>query len=492
MKDFVYKVSDWQRAQAKLQYIREEAQRITIGDGEAKLGGWRHLHDEVFHRLYAQEESPLAIEDRAPGADPYAAIHGEIGNLREFSDLKSQCVGDDWLSARAAAALERHIITAGLPGVDGVEDPRVDADALEALRAMLEDVPEDAREEYEERLEEKESEVTQKVAASEKAAGDIDPTTMRNAIRAGLRAAKEAVDEANEMVAGLGFGADEHSSKSNRRELGMKLAPVVAGNPRLKKIAEMAGRLRRIADRERAKTPRKGSGVLTGIETGAEMERMLPSELAGALGAFRPVFAAKMLERSVMQYKHSPPPAKQAGPIVVCLDSSGSMGCDSGAPSNWAAAVALAFMHVAAKDKRPVALVHFGSTVLRVDEFEGKSIDPMKAIEAVSFFASDGGTSFTHPLQKANELIDKMKAFEHADIVFVTDGEAHLDEPWKATFNGWRSRRGVRMYSILVGDAARSRSNTVLNSVSDEVVCVADALRDDSAVHSLLGKAAAK
>jgi uncharacterized protein with von Willebrand factor type A (vWA) domain len=487
MSDFVYNVSSWQKSCSKLQLVREEAQRTTVADGEKKLAGWRQLHDEVFHRLYAEKEQQLPVDERAIGAAPYAEIHEQIGSLREFGDLRAQCVGDDWLAARAAAALEGHIIAAGLPGIDGVGDPRSDAETLEALRAMMEDVPEDEQEEFEEGIAARDLELAKTVGETEKAAGDIDATTIRNAIRNGLRAAQEAVKEAGEMVAGLGFGHQMHGSKADRRALGQKLAPVVANNPRLKRIATLAGRLRRIADREQAKTPKKGSGVLTGIETGAEIERMLPGELAGAMGALRPVFVNKVLERTAMQYRHAPPPAKEAGPIVVCLDSSGSM---QGAPSEWAAAVALAFMHVAAKDKRPVALVHFGYQVLRVDEFDGKAIDPMKAIEAVSFFASDGGTSFEAPLARAREFIDKMKKFEHADVVFVTDGEAEIGKEWEADFNTWRKNRGVRVYSILVGDAVRSANRTTLNGVSTEVVSVADALRDDSAVHHMLGKAA--
>lgn len=196
------------------------------------------------------------------------------------------------------------------------------------------------------------------------------------------------------------------------------------------------------------------------------------------------VFGRRFAEGSLDLYELRRTPPKQQGPIVFCLDSSGSMKWNN--HDAWAAAVALAFLHIAQAQGRAFALVHFGSTVLRVDRFAAKvQATSEQAMEAVGFFASCGGTEFEPALDGALGIIHDEGDLRDADIVFCTDGQASVDAGWLAAYNAERARLGIRVQGICIGPES---SATTLQSISDEVVYLADALRDEGDMHGVFGR----
>ena len=80
-------------------------------------------------------------------------------------------------------------------------------------------------------------------------------------------------------------------------------------------------------------------------------------------------------------------------------------------------------------------------------------------------------------LEKASKSFDA-DGKGKADIVFITDGMAHLDENWIKQFNAERERVGVRLYSVYIGGAYDMRYNGgpvgLLEKISDVVIPVAD------------------
>lgn len=52
-----------------------------------------------------------------------------------------------------------------------------------------------------------------------------------------------------------------------------------------------------------------------------------------------------------------------------------------------------------------------------------------------------GGTSFTAPLTKSAEVI-KQSRFQQADTIFVTDGEAHVNDEYIRYWNQLKKEKG--------------------------------------------------
>ncbi|WP_366295394.1 hypothetical protein [Paenibacillus sp. AN1007] len=62
----------------------------------------------------------------------------------------------------------------------------------------------------------------------------------------------------------------------------------------------------------------------------------------------------------------------------------------------------------------------------------------------------DGGTNFVQPLNKASEVI-KQSRFNQADIIFVTDGEAHVNHGFLEAWNSLKEQKGFSVLSLLLG-----------------------------------------
>lgn len=80
-----------------------------------------------------------------------------------------------------------------------------------------------------------------------------------------------------------------------------------------------------------------------------------------------------------------------------------------------------------------------------------------------------GGTYFNHPLEQVLSIIEESR-FKCADVVFVTDGEAHLNESFIAKFNTKKGEKSFNVLSLLLGV---ERTVTV-EQFSDEFVKAKD------------------
>lgn len=112
-------------------------------------------------------------------------------------------------------------------------------------------------------------------------------------------------------------------------------------------------------------------------------------------------------------------PAAEMGPIILCLDTSGSM---RGAREVVAKALALECMRGAHRQQRPCYLYAFSGPE-QVQELELsvdlRSLDKLLDFLSCSFM---GGTDVDKPLQLSLERLQKDE-WQQADILMVTDGE---------------------------------------------------------------------
>jgi uncharacterized protein with von Willebrand factor type A (vWA) domain len=485
--DLVYAVDGYTRDAARFHALRERSTQAVLRDGRARFAGWESFHREMFARCVGDPERLATPRAGAEWADK---LHRLADDVTELRDLRAQTRGNEWWANLAASAIERTLIEktkapAGGPVPDGSDD----AEVAEALRALLDEpgLPEAERAALDEAATAAQERADKAARAAKAAAQKLDPTDVREALRAGVAAAKTEIADAQRAADGFAFGqgSDPHAGGRAGHRAAQKLAEVVRSNDRLRRIAEFAGRLRRIADRQQSAKPRAGTDELCGIEQGDDLARLLPSELVYAADpTLEAVFGRRFAEGSLDLYELKRTPPKQQGPVVFCLDSSGSMKWND--HDAWAAAVALAFLHIAQTQGRAFALVHFGSSTLRVDRFPAKvAATPEAAMDAVGFFASAGGTDFEAPLDSALGIIHDEGDLRDADIIFCTDGQASVEDGWLAQYRAERARLGIRVQGICIGPESAA---TTLKNLSDEVVYLADALREEGAMHGVFGR----
>src|SRR5438874_7781455 len=119
----------------------------------------------------------------------------------------------------------------------------------------------------------------------------------------------------------------------------------VRNNPTLRRICELAGRYRRVAQSKQWRKATHGLDDVVGVVLDGDLGRVLPHELAKlAIPEFEDDTLRRLVERQLQcrEYHSTEPVAK--GPIIVSVDESGSM---QGDKAHTAKALALAMAWIA-------------------------------------------------------------------------------------------------------------------------------------------------
>jgi uncharacterized protein with von Willebrand factor type A (vWA) domain len=211
-------------------------------------------------------------------------------------------------------------------------------------------------------------------------------------------------------------------------------------------------------------------GEITGIRFDSRIEHMLPSE---AVLLRHPVgqrlwrarqaegrLLAHETEAVAIDWRPDPggrsdvaPPmplahALERGPIVLCLDTSGSM---AGAPENIAKAVAVAALRLAHESGRACKLLAFGGPGELIERDLGAGREGLSATLELMGQAFDGGTDVQTPIERAIDLtLDA--AWQGADLLIVSDGEFGCVRSTLERLDRARRELGLFVQGVLVGD----------------------------------------
>lgn len=271
-------------------------------------------------------------------------------------------------------------------------------------------------------------------------------------------------------MAGLGHGTGA-GALSAVNAPSPQVAQALRDNPKLKAIASIAGRLSLSAKKEQAAKTDHGREEICDVELGNDVERLLPSEMV-LMGdpELEPLLMRRLLERQAMQYKLRGTEKTEKGPIVVLVDSSGSM---SGARNEWAMGVALAMLEIAAMQKRAFALGHFTTKVEAayvIPNPRALTLDAL--IEMVCYFAS-GGTSVQKALEYAyTNLVGAEASLKDADVLLITDGASG---DFSAEIDMLREDHGVSTYGIAIASEWHACNRAVVadyHQITDEQIRV--------------------
>jgi len=243
------------------------------------------------------------------------------------------------------------------------------------------------------------------------------------------------------------LGNSERSSPGAQIELGKKLAD----NSKLKKLAQLVGRMRQQALALRRTLFERADEEMYEVGIGAELSRLLPTELLALRHPLlRRDFRRRFLEGELLQYSLRAVEEKGKGPMIVCLDGSSSMAGDK---EVWSKAVSLTLLDIAQRQRRLFRSICFASadTPLQVlDLNRGQRYLPERSqVFAFAEYFPGGGTDFQQPLSAA---IDCLRQARHkrGDIVFITDGECRVDAEWLRGFKHAKDELGFSVFSVLI------------------------------------------
>jgi len=284
---------------------------------------------------------------------------------------------------------------------------------------------------------------------------------------------EDAAEQAEQWSVTLGSGY--RSPPGRKLELGKRLA----GNEKLKKLAQMVGRMKFHALALRKKIFERSSEEVLEVERGDLLHRLLPHEL---LTLHHPVlrkdFQRRFLDQELLQYSLRGIEEKGKGPMVVCLDGSSSM---VGEKEIWSKAVTLTLLEIARRQRRPFCSICFSSedTPLQILDMNPRNpyeVEPEKVLDLAEYFPG-GGTDFEKPLDAALDCLKKSR-YKKGDLVFITDGECQVTPQWAETFRTEKEKLGFSLFSILIDVGPNSLGT--LKEFSDRITTIQQLTGDEA------------
>ena len=279
----------------------------------------------------------------------------------------------------------------------------------------------------------------------------------------------------------LGRSVLHHTGWQNAKEL-HRLAQRL---PQIREIARTLGRMhetcgagdrpvlsqvidpmRRASEELHDVTTPRIPGEMRGIERSGEIGRMLPSEaVLFNHPLLRRVWHARRAERSLATYRVQGVGPQEVGfsddvdddssrdgnrlergPIIACIDTSGSM---AGAPEAVAKALILAVIRVAHEEGRDCLLYAFsGPDEVAECDLSGVRAEKERLLDflALSFH---GGTDVAGPITQAVERVRSAR-WARADVLVVSDGEFPVPNETIEMTSDARSSAGLRVHGVLV------------------------------------------
>ncbi len=261
-------------------------------------------------------------------------------------------------------------------------------------------------------------------------------------------------------------------------------AQYLADDEGLKALCQRLGRLREPASSDRQErvsisqrhelwqTRSSACEEMVGIRLGRDLEHALPSELAlladpdtallfdlkyveSRLMCFDMIGMQKVLMQQEAEEVVSVAEANKAGPMVICVDTSGSM---EGMPETVAKAVVLFLATQARSQRRACHLLNFSTGIQALDLSDEKGMSMLMDFLQMSFHGgTDVAPALTHALRTMQE-----QAYENADLLVISDfvmgrlPGAVLDDVQA------QRNRGSRFHALLIGSEPMASSQSGL------------------------------
>lgn len=245
--------------------------------------------------------------------------------------------------------------------------------------------------------------------------------------------------------------------------------------PQLKEIVDMIGRDKDSSKEEKDTiiykflpvTVAKNSSAeeIDRVETGDNLERVLPIELSLPEDLFYKRYATKELQQFSSPGKDKPKkieerrkdPRLTKGPIIVSIDTSGSM---SGQPERIAFSLLKQLLRMAKRQKRPCFLISFSVRAKSIDLAKPRNWRKLDDFLKNSF---SGGTDGEQMLGEAIRVLQN-GTFEMADVLIISDLQFPAPRLETKEKIDKEKSLGTRFYALQIGHGSHGYE-TILDKI---------------------------
>jgi uncharacterized protein with von Willebrand factor type A (vWA) domain len=490
------------------------AMQDTIEKGEKLLPTFKYLHEDIFMSLYQFNAEVLPPEKMHIQAWLNRNILSKLINTPTYITLRKACNCDLFNAGVGAEILGEQAMEILKEEISKIKDLQKKKDALDKLIEQEEQMDElsEELEEMEELLEEMIMQGDTDTPEfcdlqSQIAEGEMSLNEARALANQLAKDCEELVESGDEDIVdnmivqmdntiidataevqqtsayvqawGLGEGSDI------KVPFGIKRSALerIRNSSYLKKFTDMIGKYKECAIEEQKKKSKDAAVEIKSVKVGKNIEDALPSEKLGFCNdVLKKDIYRKISEGQLLTYDKESQKQKNKGPIIVCIDQSGSM---SGEKDMWAKALAVGILEVAQLQKREFACIPYDSRVRKTVIIHKDEINPDKII-GIAEENANGGTDFEEPLKEASKLIENSD-FKEADVIFITDGDCSVSDDFRRKFKQLKEDKDFRTMGVLVdyGHCTRTTLDDFCDSVTN-VSKIADATDANSEVNKMI------
>ena len=469
----------------------------TLEEGEELLPTFKYLHQDIFLSLYKYKARVLPEVDMHISTRMNRGIISNLINTPEYISLRQTCRMDQFNAALGTEIIGREAIDILREAIEKLKDLEQKKDAMDRLMEeeekideLIEDIGdideliEDAKRagngslaaQLEQERQAKEQSVATLKAMANKIAEDCDElieddelvSEVSTTMGSTLTETGKQVQEVSELCEAWGLGTGENCQVAfqNKKDAIER----IRRSSKLHKLTDLVGKFKESAIVEQKKKAKHGAVEIKGVTTGDKIQDTLPSDRMNLCNDItKGDFYRRMSEHGLLQYSKESNKQKNKGPIIVCVDTSGSM---QGDEEIWSKALTVGILEVAQMQKRDFACIIYSSHADKPIVIKKDEIAPQKIIDCAERF-HNGGTSFEAPLNEALELI-KDSTFKNADIVFITDGDCYVSDNFSRKFKQIKEDKDFRTLGVLVNMGHGHVSDSSLKEFCDSITLVSD------------------
>lgn len=296
-------------------------------------------------------------------------------------------------------------------------------------------------------------------------------------------ALKHTIDKVTEVSNVLEcFGTEDGRPKEIQGKT--ELIKKVNGSHKFREMAILIGKMRKLAKSQLNKSFTHGRGEKVGVEYGNNLSKVLSSEFCLlATEETKALFYKKYVQKELKQYKENRIEYKGRGHVIYLVDESGST---QGGREYWAKALGIALMDLAVKDHRNFAFIPYNTKVGNIQHVNSENYSEDTVLNIANTFLG-GGTNFTEPIKIATQLLDDDR-YDNADVVFVTDGEASIDNEILEKFNKIKEIKQCKCVGILLDKGGNGGvTDRTIKQFCDTIYKTSE-ISEDSIAQNVLNK----
>ena len=216
-------------------------------------------------------------------------------------------------------------------------------------------------------------------------------------------------------------------------------------------------------------------GEIDGLRYSNDISSVLPSELALLKNtAAKKLFQLKFAQKQLLSFKYqndvldskeeniqeetSVEKQEPKGPIIICVDTSGSM---HGTPENIAKTITFALSKIAIEEERKCYLISFSTSIETLDltDFSANPIGKLVQFLRMSFYGgTDAGPALKHAVKMLSE-----NEWKNADVLMISDFVMQtLDNDIKAQIES-AQEDNTNFHSLVIGSSGNNAAINCFN-----------------------------